>query len=150
MLTLGENQIGLQLPKKWNHEGVPTDEAVISHDGSELNRVVLDRFLLTVPHKMDENVWRSRQQLEEILHLLEPAQLQAAEVRRSCFMIILLALLCGADELRIPVPSALPWPRLSSRTRQACALTNGRKWWRPYAARPTRPVRACRVSKRMG
>lgn len=72
-------QIGLQLPKKWNHEGVPTDEAVISHDGSELNRVVLDRFLLTVPHKMDENVWRSRQQLEEILHLLEPAQLQAAE-----------------------------------------------------------------------
>jgi hypothetical protein len=48
---------------------------------AELNREVLGEYLLTVPHKMDENIWRSRQQLEEILHLLEPAQLSDVEVR---------------------------------------------------------------------
>jgi hypothetical protein len=42
---------------------------------------VLGQHLLTVPHKMDENIWRSRQQLEGILHLLEPAQLDDVEVR---------------------------------------------------------------------
>lgn len=61
-----------------------TTDSNLSHDclcGAELNREVLGQNLLTVPHKMDENIWRSRQQLEEILHLLEPAQLDDVEVR---------------------------------------------------------------------
>lgn len=47
---------------------------------AELNKKILGEFLLTVPHKMDENIWRSRQQLEEILHLIEPSNLEAIEV----------------------------------------------------------------------
>jgi hypothetical protein len=70
------HKLGLKLPEKWDHEGEPQKD--FDRD-DELNREVLGRFLLTVPHKMDENVWRSRQQLEEVLHLLEPAQLADVE-----------------------------------------------------------------------
>jgi len=70
------HKLGLKLPEKWNHEG--ESGAEVQAD-DELNREVLGQHLLTVPHKMDENIWRSRQQLEGILHLLEPAQLDDVE-----------------------------------------------------------------------
>jgi hypothetical protein len=75
-LQTAAHKLGLKLPEKWNHEGESHQDVPLDDD---LNKAILGEYLLTIPHKMDENIWRSRQQLEEIVHLVEPSELEKVE-----------------------------------------------------------------------
>ncbi|CAI7743749.1 unnamed protein product [Closterium sp. NIES-54] len=55
-------------------EGI--DAKRVATEGEE--KGLLASLLLEAPHKLDENFWKNREQIEEILFLLDDAQLPAA------------------------------------------------------------------------